>query len=1011
MSGARGSHGDVLTRLNELSSRLWRARSLNEGLQEILAASMELLGADKGHVRLMDAARGVLVIAAQHGFDRDYLDRAWEISPEGVSAAARALRTRERVVIEDIDCDAQYEPLRGNARAAGFRAVQSTPLLGHDGEPLGMVSTHFRAPHRPPEEALRRLDLYVRLAGDFIERCRVEAALRASEERYRAVVENQSEMVCRFRLDGTILFVNSAYAQTLGTTPEVLTGGNFWEYVAAEDRERVRALLDALTPDNPTVRIENRFTTAAGERWTLWTNRALAFDPAGRVLEAQSTGIDISERKSFEKALATGARRMGALYELTDRLQRASSVEEVYETAMDAMVKALDCDRASILLFDEAGVMRFVASRGLSAAYRKAVEGHSPWRADEKDPRPFGIADIERAEIGEELAQAIRSESIAALAFIPLVSEGRLIGKFMVYSATPRDFSDDDFEVALTIAHQIVFGLQRSRAEHERRRAEEALRIRARQQHVVARLGELALHERDLQRVLDEATALVAKTLEVEYAKVLELLPGGHELLLRTGYGWKSAEVGRSHVPAGRDSQAGYTLMSDAPVVVTDLRQEQRFSGPALLRDHGVVSGMSCIIRGPGAAVWGVLGAHATRRVAFTPDDVTFLVAVSNILGEALQRHRAEEALRETDRRKDEFLATLSHELRNPLAPLRNALYLMRKGAGDSGAIHEMMERQLNHLVRLVDDLLEMSRISRGAFDLRRERVDVATVVRNAVETSKPLIQHGRHQLDIELPGDPLYVDGDPVRLAQILSNLLNNAAKYTEEGGNIRLAVREDGGSVVLSVRDNGIGMERELLPRVFEMFSRGGRPRVQRGEASLGIGLALSRRLAEMHGGTVEADSAGPGQGSEFTVRLPLASGPDHERAVRADPKAAAQLPRKRILVVDDNRDAADSLGMLLRVLGAEVRIARDGTEALQEYSTYDPSVVLLDIGMPGMDGYEVARRIRSTFPERRPAIIALTGWGQEEDRRRAREAGFDHHLIKPADVEALQGLLSSL
>ncbi|MCI3953342.1 MAG: hypothetical protein K0R53_2842 [Burkholderiales bacterium] len=807
----------------------------------MLSASIELLGADMGHVRLLDFSREVLVIAAHRGFKPDFLDAFHEVPIGDTSAAARALRSGERCVIEDVEDDAAYAPLRPLARAAGFRAVQSTPLVGHDGKIVGIVSTHFRSAHRASEQELRKLDLYARQACDFIERWRADEVLRASEERYRAVVENQSEMVCRFRPDGAILFVNGPYAHALGKTPEQVVGGNFWDFVAEKDRGAVRTMLDSLTPRSPVARIENRFTTSEGERWTLWINRALKFDGSGGLLEAQSTGIDISERKRFEQALTTNVRRMEALYELTNRLQRTASVDEVYETAMDAILKALECECASILLFDEAGVMRFVASRGLSAAYRQAVEGHSPWRPGEKDPRPFGIADVERAEVTDELKAAIRSEGIAALAFIPLANEGRLIGKFMVYYRTPHAFHEDEFDVALTIGQQVVFDVQRRRAETE--------------------------------------------------------------------------------------------------------------------------------------------------------------------------RTRAEETLKDNDRRKDEFLATLSHELRNPLAPLRNALYLLRRSDGETDAsapIHEMMERQVNHLVRLVDDLLEMSRISRGAFDLQRERVDLATIVRNAVETSDPLIRRAGHRLDVLLPDEPLWLDGDAVRLSQILSNLLNNSAKYTDDGGQIRVRARKQDGAVVISVQDNGVGIEPELLPRVFDMFSRGPR-RVVRGEGSLGIGLALARRLAEMHGGTIEAHSGGLGKGSEFSVRLPLAA--NQQLAPEALARIHEPLSPKRILVVDDNRDAADSMGMLLQVLGADVRIARDGLQALQEFTSYDPAVVLLDIGMPGIDGYEVARRIRSGFPGRRASLVALTGWGQEEDRRRAREAGFDHHLIKPADVETLQALLASL
>jgi PAS domain S-box-containing protein len=375
------------------------------------------------------------------------------------------------------------------------------------------------------------------------------------------------------------------------------------------------------------------------------------------------------------------------------------------------------------------------------------------------------------------------------------------------------------------------------------------------------------------------------------------------------------------------------------------------------------------------------------------------------------ERKQIEEALHEADRRKDEFLATLSHELRNPLAPLRNSVQLLRMAGGDDASqtpVLEMMERQVGHLVRLVDDLLEMSRISRGVFELRRERVELAHVVRNAIETSGPLIEAANHELSVSLPEEPLCLDGDPVRLAQILANLLNNAAKYTEPGGKISVRARRHDGIVAVSVRDNGVGLTRDALPRLFDMFSRVDHAS-GRSQGGLGIGLALARRLTEMHGGTIDASSEGLGLGSEFVVRLPLAHSLDSGRAGSAE--AAPAIPAKRVLVVDDNRDAGDSLSMILELLGADVRIARSGPEALEAFESYHPAVVVLDIGMPGMNGYEVAHRMRTAFPERRTALVALTGWGQEDDRRRARAAGFDHHLVKPADIGTLRALLASL
>jgi CheY-like chemotaxis protein len=304
--------------------------------------------------------------------------------------------------------------------------------------------------------------------------------------------------------------------------------------------------------------------------------------------------------------------------------------------------------------------------------------------------------------------------------------------------------------------------------------------------------------------------------------------------------------------------------------------------------------------------------------------------------------------------------------------------------------------------------LLELSRITRGLLELRRERVELSGVVRNAVETSEPLIVAARHRLDVSVPGETFWLEGDPVRLAQILSNLLNNAAKYTPEGGVITLSTRRDGDKVAISVRDNGAGIAKESLSRIFDMFERGVRADA-RGQGGLGIGLTLSRRLAEMHGGSIEARSGGEGRGSEFIVRLPLAAGGPEVRARRV--AKARDLSHLRILVVDDNLDSAESLGLLLETLGADVQVAHDGPSALELFSASHPSIVLLDIGMPDMDGYEVARTLRARYPATRSTLVALTGWGQEDDRRRARDAGFDHHLVKPAQMEALQKLLVSI
>ena len=372
------------------------------------------------------------------------------------------------------------------------------------------------------------------------------------------------------------------------------------------------------------------------------------------------------------------------------------------------------------------------------------------------------------------------------------------------------------------------------------------------------------------------------------------------------------------------------------------------------------------------------------------------------------ERTRAEESLRLADRRKDEFLATLGHELRNPLAPLMTAVQLMKAtGSQDPVAIRvrTVMERQISHLVRLVNDLLEVSRITRGLIVVEREPIDLAFVLHSAIDTSKPAVDAAGHQLSVDLPAETVTVSGDTVRLTQVFSNLLNNAAKYSDTGGQIWVRLQKDGDRAIVSIRDSGIGIAADQLGSVFEMFTQVDRSN-RLAQGGLGIGLTLVRSLVEMHGGHVEARSDGPGTGSEFIVVLPAVA----DRALRSSAsKAPTHFPHRRILIVDDNRDAADTLGELLRTLGATVSVAHSGRSALEALVSFDPDVVLLDIGMPEMDGYEVARRIRAVAPDRDLLLVALTGWGQEHDHRRSRAAGFDHHVVKPPDVDHLRELLT--
>lgn len=380
------------------------------------------------------------------------------------------------------------------------------------------------------------------------------------------------------------------------------------------------------------------------------------------------------------------------------------------------------------------------------------------------------------------------------------------------------------------------------------------------------------------------------------------------------------------------------------------------------------------------------------------------------IVRDMTDRNRVAE-LATADRMKDEFLATLAHELRNPLGPLRNAVQVLSIVGPSDPQLQQMrdvIERQVTYMVRLVDDLLNLSRISRGKLELRRERAEVAPVVYHAAEMCRPLAECAKHEVNINLPPEPMYLDADPVRLAEVFANLLNNACKYTEPGGKIWLHAERQGSDVVVTVKDTGVGISPDKLGSIFEMFMQVERP-LERSQGGLGIGLTLVKRLVEMHGGSVEARSEGLGKGSEFLVRLPLIvrSPKAHELPDLTGPQAAG----RRILVVDDNRDSADSLAMLLKITGNETHTAYDGEDAIIAVEKFKPDVVLLDIGLPKLNGYEACRRIRHQYWDKNIVLVALTGWGQEEDRRRSKDAGFDHHMAKPLELAALTKLLASL
>ncbi len=386
------------------------------------------------------------------------------------------------------------------------------------------------------------------------------------------------------------------------------------------------------------------------------------------------------------------------------------------------------------------------------------------------------------------------------------------------------------------------------------------------------------------------------------------------------------------------------------------------------------------------------------------PDAEAICMVVTDLTEQ--KQHRD---LQDSDRRKTEFLATLGHELRNPLAPIRTGLEVMKLAHGDLVIIEEvrsMMERQVRQMVRLIDDLLDVSRITQGKMVLRASRVDLAEIIQSAVEATRSFIDEANHELTVSLPHQSIFLNADPTRLAQVFSNLLNNSAKYTPKGGRISLSCQRHDSDVVVSVRDNGLGIPANMLDDIFKMFTQIDRA-VEEGYTGLGVGLTLVKRLIEMHGGIIEVRSDGAGQGSEFIVRLPILS----EVAVTKTVQEPRIVTRSlRILVADDNKAAAIMLSMVVKMLGNDVRTAHDGDQAINVASEFLPEVVLMDLGMPKMNGYEAARHIRQQAWGKDVLLVALTGWGQDEDKERTRQAGFDHHLIKPAEPATIEKLLAS-
>ncbi len=801
-----------------------------------------------------------------------------------------------------------------------------------------------------------------------------KAAERGAEELARALALTRATLDCMvdglFVTDhaGRITYWNENLKTLWGMPDEVLESGQHGrliEFVSRRVRDPGRFLAGI-----------DRIRSSSPEE----TRDILEIDD-GRAFERVT-------RTQFVDGVSTG--RVWTFRDITDR-QRAEDAQlrlaAVIETSDDAIVsKTLD------------GVVR---------TWNQGAERIFGYSADDMVGKPIHLLlPVERRHEEDEILRRLQAgERVDHFETVRVRKDGRRIDVSVTISPM-RDASG-----------RIVGASKIARDITGRKRAERIERFLADASEILAQVTDYAS---TLQKIADLSVPVFSDWCMVDMrdaAGTVQRVAIAHSDPVELETAW---DLARRYPHKGDEPHGPMKVVRTGqaewiPEITDEILKESSHDADSFGR-RGKLHFRSCLCvplksRGTTLGVLSFVTAESGRH--YDRDDLRVAEDLARRAVVAIENATLMARLKELDRRKDEFLALLAHELRNPLAPIRNAVQILRAKAPPVPEVQwarEVIHRQIEQMTRLVDDLLDASRITQGKIELRKQRVELAAVVNDAVEGARPMVEKWGHELTVEIPSEPVFLDGDPVRLAQILLNLLHNAAKYTDRGGRIWLTAQRSAGEVLIQVRDTGVGIREEVLPRIFEMFMQADRS-LERSRDGLGIGLALAHRLVTMHGGTIEAKSAGAGTGAQFLVRLPVAV------AQRADASAplvgstkSSPVLGQSILVVDDNQDSAESLAMLLRLVGHEVRTAHDGLAAVGAAEVFQPDVVLLDIGLPKLDGYEVARRIRAQRGDE-VVLVALTGWGQQEDRQRAKDAGFDHHVTKPIEFEALKTLLRSI
>lgn len=872
---------------------------------------------------------------------------------------------------EEVEGTSMFALIRAEHRPA-FRAFHERICRGEKGAlefdlvgPRGTcrhVETHA-APLRAPDGRV----LQLAITFDVTERKAAEAAARRAVDHLQIVTDAMAVPVTRCTPDLRYAWVSRPYAEWIGQPAEHIIGRPLVEVIGEEAFEQLSPMFQRVL-GGEVVRFEEQVTVRGiGRRWinAVYTPTE---DASGTCDGWVSVVLDVTERKRTEEA----HRRLAAIVESSDDAI----------LSMDMEGKVTSWNRGAERLYGyTTGDM-----------VGKPISVLIPH--DHVDDFPAIMQRIRRGE-GIDHHETVR------------IAKG---GRRIDVSLTTSPIRD---------ARGRVIGVSKSARDiSERKRTEAVLQKHTERTQLLWEAAGVLLTTDEPHAMLQRLFAKIEASFGLDVYLNYMVMEGGEELRLVSCAGIdQDVAAGISRLAFGQ-AICGTVALRRAPIVATRI-QDSHEPMVQIVKGLGVRT-YACTPLLAGQRLLGTLSFASRTRDDFDQDEVEFLQTISHYVASAYERLRLIEQLREEDRRKDEFLAMLAHELRNPLAPIRTGVQLIQR-AGQNTALMEkacaIMERQLQHMVRLVDDLLDVSRVTRNKLELRKEWVDLATIVQSALETSRPLIEAFGHELTVSLPAEPVVLAADGVRLAQAFANLLNNAAKYTERGGRIQVTANapSDGegsaSEVVVRVRDTGIGIPADELPSIFDMFVQVERSS-ERLQGGLGIGLTLAQRLIQMHGGTLSAFSDGPGKGSEFVVRLPVVVLPDAPALHDARQRGGTGRPRlrRRILVVDDNRDSADLLATTLRLLGHDVETAHDGLEAIEKVRTLHPDVAFMDLGMPRMNGYEAARRIR----ERAGAgmtLVAVTGWGHPDDKRRSRDAGFDAHVVKPVDLAALEELLDRI